>query len=195
MKKPVRREHLSISPRLSIILLNLSGAKRGDTVLDPFCGIGCILMESLVKNIKCYGIDINKKATIDAEKNLSWLENEFNINTKYTIENKDSKKTPDMQFSAIATETPLGKILKKKPKDNIAKRIIQDFESLIIPILIRLKKVKKENAKIAITFPRIGKIKVDAEKVARSAGLKIVLGPIEESRPDQFISRDVLVFK
>jgi tRNA G10 N-methylase Trm11 len=195
MKKPVRREHLAISPRLSIILINLSGAKPGDHLLDPFCGIGAIMAEAILKKIKVYGIDVNSKAINDAKKNLKWLEKEYEINTKYTLENIDSKKTPDMQFSAIATETPLGKVLRKKPSNSEAKKIIQDFEAFIIPILKRLKSSKKQNAKIAITFPKIRKMGVNSRKIAEKTNLKILTGPIEESRPDQFISREILVFK
>ncbi|MEM4330781.1 MAG: hypothetical protein QW273_02110, partial [Candidatus Pacearchaeota archaeon] len=50
MEKPVRRESLAISPRLAKILINLSGIKKGETLLDPFCGIGVILQEALLKN-------------------------------------------------------------------------------------------------------------------------------------------------
>ena len=100
-----------------------------------------------------------------------------------------------MQFSAIATESPLGKVLRKKPKDNEAKQIITNFEAYIIPILRRLKSVKRSSAKIAITFPVIRKFHVDVKKIASKTGLKIYINPILESRSDQFISRDILVLK
>ncbi|MCH7850164.1 MAG: hypothetical protein IH845_00795 [Nanoarchaeota archaeon] len=195
MKKPIRREHLAISPRLSLILINLSGAKRGDHLLDPFCGIGAILTESILKNIKSYGIDLNKKAIEGAKQNLKWIEEEYEIKTKYTLENKDARKTPDLQFGAIATETPLGKVLRKKPSDIESKNIIQNFEAFIIPILSHLKKCKKDYAKIAITFPKIRKFRVNSKKIAAKTNLKIIMNPIEESRPDQFISRDIVVFR
>jgi tRNA G10 N-methylase Trm11 len=194
MNKPVRREHLAISPRLAKILINLSGAKPGIFLLDPFCGVGGILQEALLKGIKCQGIDMDPKAINGAEKNLKWLKENYEIGVKYTLETLDSKKTPDLQFAAIATETPLGKILRKKPNDNEARQIIQNFESRIIPILTRLKKVKKPEAKIAITFPIIGKFKTDTRKIAQKTDLKIHIEPITESRPDQFISREIIVF-
>lgn len=195
MQKPNRRESLAISPRLSKILINLSGAKPGILLLDPFCGVGGILQEALIKNIKCYGIDKDKKAIESASKNLEWIKQNYHININYKLENIDSKKTPDMQFGAIATETPLGKLVKKKPKDNEAKKIIQDFESLIVPILTRLRKVKKNDAKIAITFPSIRKFTVNYEKIKNKTGLNIYIQPIKESRPDQFISREIVVFQ
>lgn len=195
MKKPVRREALAISPRLSKILINLSGAKSHTKLLDPFCGIGGILSEALIKKINAYGIDKDRQATIDAEENLKWLSKEYKIENKYKIENNDSRKSPDLQFDAIATETPLGKLLTKKPSDNQARQIIQNFESYMIPILKRLKKVKKPSAKIAITFPVIRNFHANAQKIAEKSELRIYMQPIQESRKDQFISRDILILE
>jgi len=195
MQKPIRREELAISPRLSKILINLSNAKPYDRLLDPFCGIGGILQEALIKKINVHGIDKDKEATEGAKQNIKWLIKEYDIKSKYEIENNDSRRAPDLQFAAIATETPLGKILTKKPSDNQAQQIIQNFEAYMVPILKRLKKVKKPSAKIAITFPVIRAFHVNAQKIAERSGLRIYMQPILESRKDQFISRDILVLQ
>jgi len=195
MNKPIRREHLAISPRLSKILINLSEAKPRDLILDPFCGVGGILQEALLKGINVYGIDKDKQATQDAEKNLQWIAAKYNVKNNFKIENIDSRKAPDLQFAAVATETPLGKVLRKKPTDNEAKMIIQNFEAYMIPILSKLKNVKKLSAKIAITFPVIRDLHVNTPKIAQKTGLKVVMQPILESRPDQYISRDILVLE
>jgi tRNA G10 N-methylase Trm11 len=72
MGKPVRRNELSISPRLAKILINLSQVKEGETLLDPFCGVGTILQEALLQNIKVIGIDKDKNAVKNARLNLKW---------------------------------------------------------------------------------------------------------------------------
>jgi len=195
MKKPIRREALAISPRLSKILINLSGAKKEDLLIDPFCGVGGILQEALLKGINVYGIDKDLSVIKDAEENLKWLKEKFEFKTKYTLDKNDSRRAPNLKFDAIATETPLGILLKKKPQDNEAKKIIFDFEEFIIPILARLKKVKRDNAKIAIIFPVIRKFRVNVNKISKESGLNIVYGPIEEFREDQYISRDIVVFR
>lgn len=195
MEKPVRREALAISPRLSKILINLSGAKPREKILDPFCGIGGILAEALIKKINVHGIDKDKQATIDAAENLKWLTGQYDIKAKHEIENNDSRRAPDLQFNAIATETPLGKVLRKKPSDNQAEQIITNFEAYMVPILKRLKKVKKSSAKLAITFPVVKNHHVDAKKMAERSGMRLYIEPILESRSDQFISRDILVLK
>lgn len=195
MNKPIRREALAISPRLSRILVNLSGAKKGDLLLDPFCGVGAVLIESLLLGINVYGVDKDFSAVESAKKNLLWLKNEFNFDAKYSLKRADSRRLESKNFDAIATETPLGVLLKKKVNDFEAKKIISNFEGLIIPILRSIREVKKEKAKIAITFPVVGKNHVDIEKVCNESGLDLLYGPILESRRDQFISRDILVLK
>src|SRR3989338_5542659 len=48
-QRPVRDEQQGmIPPKVAQIMLNLSGAGKGDSVLDPFCGIGTIVQEGLL---------------------------------------------------------------------------------------------------------------------------------------------------
>jgi hypothetical protein len=107
----------------------------------------------------------------------------------------DSRNTPKMNFDSVATETPLGVLLKHKISDKEAQEIISNFEFQIIPILNRIKEAKKPNAKIAITFPKIKNQKVDVVRICEKTRLKLKTNPIEESRPKQFISREILVFE
>jgi tRNA G10 N-methylase Trm11 len=195
MDKPIRREELAISPRLSRILINLSEAKENSNLLDPFCGIGAILLEALSLGINVYGIDKDNEAINSARKNLDWLKNNFNIKNRYSTKNMNSIDAPDFQFDAVATETPLGELQTKKPDKKEAARLIIEFTEKIIPVLRRIKKIKKTSAKIAITFPVIDNNRVDANEVAKACDLKIILQPIKEFREKQFISREILVFQ
>ncbi len=193
MNKPVRRAELAISPRLAKILINLSGAKQGDLILDPFCGIAGILQEALLMNIDCIGIDVDKRAIENAKRNLQYIKNNYKFTASYKLINQDSRKAPDKQFDAIATESSLGKLVKKSPNDNEAKQIIQEFEYNIIQILQRLRNIKKAKAKIAITFPFIRNRSVDLEKIQYQTRLKL-LTSVKEYREEQFIGREILVF-
>lgn len=194
MKKPERREHLAISPRLAKILINLSETKKDDTILDPFCGIGGIMQEAIIKKLNAYGTDTDKEAIYHARKNLDWIQRRYKTTHHYTPKTENAKNITNKNFDGIATETPLGEVLKKQPNDPKAKQIIQKFERIIIPILKHLGQIKKPNAKIAITFPRIKKHTVDYEKITKETRLRIHKEPILESRPKQFISREIVVF-
>jgi len=194
MKKPERREHLAISPRLAKILINLSEAKENDTILDPFCGIGGIMQEAMIKKINTYGTDTDKEAIYHARRNLDWIQKRYKTTHHYTPKTDNARNAPNKGFDGIATETPLGEVVRKQPNDQKAEQIIQKFERIIIPILRHLKQIKKPSAKIAITFPRIKKHAVDYEKITKETKLRIYKQPILESRPKQFIAREIVVF-
>ena len=129
MNKPVRRQSLAISPRLSKILVNLSQVKKGQLLLDPFCGVGGILQEALIREINCYGIDKDKLAVEDAKRNLKWLESHYNLNATYKLQAIDARQTPNIRVDGIASEPALGEIVRKKPNDIKAKAIIDNFDS------------------------------------------------------------------
>ena len=195
MGKPVRREALAISPRLSKILVNLSGARAGDLLYDPFCGVGGILQEALIKGIDVFGLDIDGAAISSAEKNLKWILKEYGLKANFNLKKGDCRIFGGIRANAIATEAPLGELVRKKPSKREASEIIGRFEGFIVNALCQLKRVKAARARIAITFPVVGSYRVNCEKISKKTGLKIVTGPIEEKRENQFISRDVVVFE
>ena len=199
MKKPVRRQELAISPRLAKILINLSQARPGELLLDSFCGVGGILIEALVRGINVYGVDKNKTAIQQCKQNLKWLENNFDVNASWKLQETDARNIPNIKVDAIATEPDLGELQRSKPNEQKAKSIIQNFERKIIPILQKLKQVKKSGAKIVLTMPSIRNFKVDIQMIAKRTGLKVfetddLKFPINEFREKQFISRDIVVF-
>ncbi len=195
MGKPVRRESLSISPRLAKILINLSQVKEGETLLDPFCGIGTILQEALLQKIKVIGVDNDKTAIESAKTNLKW----FNFSDKdYKLINEDSSKVNIQTVNAIATEPDLGELQKKIPNEEKAKQIISGFEKLIVNVIKNLK--KNVNGKIVFTSPlvktKVKKISPDFNKIASQVGMKIAKGfPIDEFREDSIVGRSILVLE
>ncbi len=200
MKKPVRRESLAISPRLAKILVNLSQVKEGGLLLDPFCGVGGILQEALIKKMNCYGLDKDKEAIESARKNLKWMEQRYELQASYKLVNVDSRKAPNIKIDGVATEPDLGEIVRSKPSDKKAQEILKGFETLFTAVLKRVSEIKKPGAKIATTMPFIRKHSVDLQKICEKTGLKMskldgVEFPIKEYRDDQFIGRELVVFE
>ncbi len=198
MNKPFRRESLAISPRLSKILINLTQVKKGELLLDPFCGVAGIIQEALLKGVNCYGIDKDKIAIESAKKNLKWLEQYYKIEANYTLLNGDSKNAPNIRVDAVATEPALGEIVRRKLKEHEATEFIERFERLIVPVLRRIAQLKKPHAKIAITLPYIREHSVNLDKVCKLTGLRKVEisgveTPIKEFREGQFIAREIVI--
>jgi len=202
MKKPIRRESLSISPRLAKILINLSQVKEGEILLDPFCGIGVILQEALLQNIEVFGADIDPIAVKNCKLNISWLEKKYNLTSKYTLINTDSAKLKIGRIDGIATEPFLGKLLKRVPDKKEAEKMIREFENLMSLVLNNLKKYVKKQGKIVFTSPLI-KVKdsrqgINVKRITDSTNLKVYSSedigfPIEEFRGGQIVGREIFV--
>ena len=192
MNKPVRRNELSISPRLAKILINLSGVKANQTLLDPFCGIGVVLEEALFQNIKVIGIDKDLEAIESAKKNLEW----FGFGKeKYRLISLDSSKARIPPSGGIATEPDLGELQKGTPSEEGAKKTIRNFEELMVKVLRNLK--GSVGGRIVFTAPYIlagrKRIGCSPERISKETGLKILGGPINEFRENQIVGRQVFV--
>ncbi len=191
MGKPVRRESLAISPRLAKILINLSGVYEGETLLDPFCGIGTVLTEALIRGIKVIGIDKDKKAISGARQNLEW--SGFKRDN-YELISSDSTKAQILKANVIATEPDLGETLKKIPTRSLAEETLKNFEELIINILNNFK--DKISGRIVFTSPyiRIGKkrLKCNIDKILEATGYKMTY-EIPEFRLNQIVGRMIYV--
>jgi len=193
MEKPFRRSDLAISPRLAKIMINLSQVKKGDKLLDPFCGIGVVLQESLLQGIKAVGVEIDKDAAEKAVKNLEW--GRFN-KKNYKIINGDSKKVGVEKVDVIVSEPDLGETLKKTTNEEKAKRIINDYENLMINVLNNMKKITE--GRIVFTAPLImahkKRIGCDKQRILQKTGLKLAKGfPIPEYREEQVVGREIIV--
>ncbi|MBI2045659.1 methyltransferase domain-containing protein [Candidatus Pacearchaeota archaeon] len=195
MKKPFRRSGLAISPRLAKIMINLSLANNGEKIIDPFCGIGVILQEALLKGIKVTGVDKDKDAIKKALTNLEWAKFPKN---NYFISLGDSRNFNFHEANAVVTEPDLGQTMKKEPKDEELKAIMENYENLMANILNNLK--KSVSGRFVFTAPLILKngkrISCDVGKIIRKTGLKLVEGfPIQDYRKNQIVGRDIFVLK
>lgn len=193
MKKPIRREELSISPRLAKIMINLSEVRENQSLLDPFCGIGTILQEALLQNINVRGVDSDANAICGAEKNLEWL---GIPRERFSLLVGDSRKVNFRQSEVLVTEPDLGEILKKIPSLEKASQMQKDFEKLIISVLNNAK--NKVNRKIVFTAPLINlgkkRLSCNINEILEKTRLKLEQGfPIQEFRSSQIVGREIYV--
>lgn len=94
----------SMSPKLARGMVNLARAKKGSTVLDPFCGTGGILIEAGIVGARVIGTDIDEKMVDGTKKNLEYC----NIKD-YNIFQGDARYiTLEEKVDAIVTDPPYG---------------------------------------------------------------------------------------
>jgi tRNA G10 N-methylase Trm11 len=160
-QRPVRDEKQGmIPPKVAQIMLNLSGCKSGDGLLDPFCGIGTIIQEGLLLGFRMIGSDINKAAIKGSEQNLEWFRNRYKIAPgKYGVEVSDAANVADLieksksQITAIVTEGTLGPIYGKYPKDDEIAKNFKDLEKLYKASFKEFAKFLPKQARIVMCLP------------------------------------------
>ena len=110
--------------KLTRVMLNLIGLKKGETVCDPFCGTGTTLLEAESMGIKGIGIDFNDKMCDMAKENLST--NGF----KSEILHGDFHKLSEIssKYNGIVTDLPYGKNSKTA---NSPQNTLKDFFSVM----------------------------------------------------------------
>lgn len=199
-KRPLQRQLHMISIRLAKILINISGAKQGDTLLDPFCGYGILLQEAMMMGINVAGVDNSLECVEASRKNLIWTKKRFNLNTEFNIYKGDSRNLSGLVKKAdfAATEPYMGPLLLKIPMRNEAVKTVALLVPLYNAVLAELKKVVKNN--IVMIVPRFRlysgeRIKLNFEKMLIDKGYKILREPLIYAASDSKIEREIWLFK
>lgn len=102
--KPYRTSS-SLPSRLARAAVNLV-IPPAHSILDPFCGIGSILLEAAALGLAAYGLDLNKKMVGMTRRNLA------HFNYRGEIELGDAAAC-SRQADAIVTDLPYGRLLER----------------------------------------------------------------------------------
>ena len=95
----------AIFPKFSRLMVNLSRVAPGETLLDPFCGTGSLLLEASEVGAVPIGIDLHSKMTAGAVANCRKFGQEW-----AGVLRADSRRIPLTRVDAIATDIPYGRV-------------------------------------------------------------------------------------
>jgi tRNA (guanine10-N2)-dimethyltransferase len=117
--KKIKKHPHELDWKLTRLMINLIGLKKGETVCDPFCGTGTTLLEAESMGIHAIGLDFDEKMCNMTKENLKV--NKYHskvINSEFQGLTKISDK-----FDAIVTDLPYGTASKtsEKPQDVLKK--------------------------------------------------------------------------
>lgn len=148
-----------LPPKLAKIMLNVSGAHPDQKLLDPFCGSGTIIQESLLLGWQdVIGSDISEKAIADSTENVRWLHKRypqlkgaasFSVVDVATL----AQHMPIDSIDAIVTEPYLGPPIRQEPEVIEMLTIIQELESLYLSAFRAFAQILKYHGRIVIVFP------------------------------------------
>ena len=175
-RRPVPHSDISLSPRLAHLLLNVSGLRRGQTVLDPFCGSGTILMEAQSMGMRCLGLDSRASRVQETRENLKWSGGGI---MGYDVRKGDARDLGRMlrgtKVDAIVTEPVLLPRLDARPKTATAQVLIDQAGEVYSDALASMADSIQPGARIVVVVPVI--LTMDGDEVAltldgRKLGLK-----------------------
>lgn len=120
---------ISLHPRLARALVNLTGIKSSQTLLDPFCGTGGIILEAGLIGCKVLGGDIDQRMVDGSIENLK----HYGINEP-AIRKIDISDWTE-QVDAIATDPPYGRSAStaKEEIESLYKRAFEMSQSILKP--------------------------------------------------------------
>ncbi|MFB6075762.1 MAG: methyltransferase domain-containing protein [Candidatus Aenigmatarchaeota archaeon] len=153
---------ISLHPRESRVLVNLSGIKPGEKLLDPFCGTGGLLLESSLIGCETYGSDFVEEMVKGSTINLDYFDTNAEIR-QLDVNNLEEKWNDVKPFKAIVTDPPYGtssKVGGKNIRDlyesalrEISKVLIKNGRCVICaPKKIHMKNLIPENFKVVEIF-------------------------------------------
>ncbi|MEI7620374.1 MAG: DNA methyltransferase [Candidatus Falkowbacteria bacterium] len=144
-----------LPPKLAQIMINLSQNGQKDVILDPFCGSGTILSESLLMGYKSViGTDISPKAIADTNENVEWIKDKFNItdvkvDTKVISATEIDKYIKPKSIAAIVTEPYLG----PQRGHHEVRKTITELEDLYSKALKSFTKIIKPHSRVVMVWP------------------------------------------
>ncbi len=178
-RRPKRRAVFhpgTLMPTLARCMVNLARTPRGGTLLDPFCGVGGILIEAGLIGAKPVGIDIDGRLIDGARRNLG----EVGVRDYWLSVGDATELSLEEKVDAIATDPPYGRQ---------ATTGGSELEELYGRTLPGLAQVLKRRRYLCITSP----LGFELEEIAGGAGLK--LKQKHEQRVHKTLTRNIYVFK
>lgn len=104
---------ISLHPRYARALINLTEVRRGDTVLDPFCGTGGIVLEAAMMGMKAIGSDIDPEMVEGCKRNLE----HFQVQAEIQVSDIGDVPSIFEKVDAVATDPPYGRAASTKKED------------------------------------------------------------------------------
>jgi tRNA G10 N-methylase Trm11 len=160
-ERPVVSSEISISSRLAKVLLNLSNLKKGDMLLDPFCGSGTILAEAILAGINCVGVDKNPISIENAKLNLKWVstKSKSEVGT-YSLMVGDATKleyilNSSVPVDGVVTEPILLPRINYMPNLTKARRMVRNASRLYSDSLYSISALVRSGGRIAIVAPSL----------------------------------------
>jgi tRNA G10 N-methylase Trm11 len=211
-------ENGMLPPKLARMMVNLAGVRSGDTLLDPFCGSGTVLMEATLATdaAQIIGSDIAPKQIEDTKKNISWLIQNHVLHAedddRITIHVADATNIEKMlaptSISRVISEGDLGPPLRGSEKLGVIEKNRDAVTELWKKTLTSLRPCLTNDARLVLIWPSyktthgIARVKLDDDCtrlgyriVNPLAGWDNTGAPLVYHREGQHVARRIVILE
>jgi tRNA G10 N-methylase Trm11 len=182
--RPVQNPRLTIPPKIARVLINLTGLEPGETLLDPFCGIGTVLQEATIRGLRIIGCDVDTKRVSDTLKNLKWLSDTYGLHIDglpkrvFRADARLLSKELGKPVDAVATEPILLPPLKSYLSESDATEKLQKTAAVYEESLPEMASVLKRRGRLVLVVPYIqtnrrSTVTLNLEEVFKEADLRL----------------------
>ncbi|MEI8360571.1 MAG: DNA methyltransferase [bacterium] len=153
--RPSRDDHSGmLPPKLAQIMINLAQCPKDEALLDPFCGSGTILTESLLMGYKkVIGSDLSVKAVADSINNCEWILSGTKKAKAFEIKNISATELSGQHkndsIMAIVTEPFLGP---QRGEVNV-RVVVSELEALYAKSIKEFYKILKPSGRVVMVWP------------------------------------------
>ena len=192
-----------LPPKLAQILINLCGPlNAGAWVLDPFCGTGVVLQETILMGYKAYGTDISERMVEYSKKNLE----HYGLDG-YRLEKGDATCYRwDETIDAVACEGYLGKPFSKIPSEIELKEQKQECGRIFVGFLKNLASQIRIGVPVVVAMPAWLRVNAEYERLfsdkmideIENMGYNVVNKSREGllyHRDRQAVARDIIILR
>ena len=173
-KRPVFHPS-TMPPKLARCMVNLARPKKGDLVLDPFCGVGGLLIEAGLIGCRPLGCDLKLKMIRGSIANLKY----FGIEPAGVVL-ADARVPPFGTVDRIVTDPPYGTAA--STHGSTTREILEQFLSAAYETI-------SQGGYICVGAPR----RVEIDLLGRDAGLDLV--ERHEVYVHRSLTREIVVFR
>jgi tRNA (guanine10-N2)-dimethyltransferase len=144
----------SMQAKLARCMTNLAKAKEGETVLDPFCGTGTMLIEAGLIGCETVGLDIQRRMARGTLRNTAY----FRVKPEGIIL-ADAKTPPLTKVDCVVTDPPYG--ISSTTLKRTTKQIIEE-------VLTAVHQMLRKGGRVCLAAPK----KLDVARIGASFGYK-----------------------
>jgi tRNA (guanine10-N2)-dimethyltransferase len=123
---------ISLHPRYARALVNLTRVKPGQTLLDPFCGTGGVLLEAATMGVRAFGSDISPEMIAGCRENMAHLGIPWE---KLEVIDIGDIESVFGKVDAVATDPPYGRsaTTRKEPARDLHLRALDAIAQVLGP--------------------------------------------------------------